>query len=449
VGRYPENLFYDPEQENGQPALIGTPGLTLFGTTKIAQVRNGRVFGGYLYVVVGDTCFQVNTAGTATALATTLDTSTGHVFMKDNGTQLMITDGTSGYIVTGTTLTKITDEDFPTPSSLAYQDGYFIVTEADSGRIYISGSYDGTTWDALDYTTAEGHPDDALVVISDHRELWIFGEETAEIYYNSGDADFPFERIQGAYIEAGIGAVASVIKADNTLWWLTNHAQFVRADGYNPKTVSTNRINREIAGYGTWSDAVGYSYTQEGHTFCVLSFPSANKTWVYDVATRLWHRRTSYQAGLSAMGRHRSNCYALFDNKHIVGDYTNGNLYYSNTSAYTDNGEVIRAVHTAPAIEQDRKNIFHDRMEIEFKAGVGLSSGQGSDPQAMLQFSDDDGRTWSNELWRSIGKIGKYENLAVWERMGKSKNRAYRLIITDPIERVIYGGFLEARLGRV
>lgn len=445
------NFYPVLDQEGGKSvsALYGTPGLKLFrNLNKAAPVRGLHVMDDKLYAVCGNTLYEIPKNAPLEAKSSTLDTLTGHVWMADNGTQLMIVDGSYGYIYQSGTLTKISDTDFPTPSSLTYQDGYFIVTKADSDEIYISALNDGTSWAALDFASAEGKPDDATAVLSDHRELWIFGDETTEVFYNSGDSDFPFERIQGAFIEAGIGAPASPAKGDNTVFWLDQYGRVLRAEGYTPRVVSTRQIEYQISRYSTISDAIGYVYTQEGHVFYVLTFPTANATWVYDITTGFWHERRSYQEGSYTDGRHRSNCYAFFDNKPIVGDYVNGKLYELDLDTYTDDGNTIKSIRAAQTIHNDRKFIFFHSLEIEFEAGVGLATGQGSDPQAILDWSDDGGHTWSNEHWRSMGKIGEYTKRAIWRRLGRSRNRIFRVTITDPVKRVIIGAHLEATTGR-
>lgn len=441
-GTYPINLFVDPEREDGRPALVGTPGLKTFCSTGYAtEIRGMKVCGSYLYAVVGNKCYRINSEGTtATEVTGTLNTTVGHVFMEWNGTQLMIVDGLHGYIVTTTTLTEISDEDFPVPSSLTYQDTYFIVTEKDTGRQYISGNNDGTTWDALDFTTAEGAPDSALCVFSDHRELFMFGETTTEPYYNSGDADYPFERISGAYMETGIGAAASPVRLDNSVFWLSNNLQVVRASGYVPKVISTRQIDAKIAGYSRADDAIGMGIVHRGHAFYVLAFPTADKTWCYDASTGMWHQRSSYPT----IGcRWRGNCYAYFNKKHLVGDFENGIIYEIDFATFTDNSQAISSRHIFPPVINQKKEVVHNSFEIEFKAGVGLATGQGSDPMAMLDWSDDNQRTWSNELWRSIGKAGEFNWKAKWNGLGRSEHREYRVTITDPIERIIYAPYLE------
>ncbi len=450
-GRYPVNLFFQPERENARAALIGTPGLVVFcDLNKYAEVRGLDVMESFLYAVCGDTVYRIDSGGSSTSLGT-IGTSSGHVWMADNGTQLMIVDGDSGYIVTGSTLTEITDSDFPTPASLTYQDGYFIVSRKDTGEFYISALLDGTSWDATDYATAEGAPDDLVAILSDHRELWLFGEDSTEIWYNSG-ASFPFDRIEGAFIEKGCIAPASPAKLDNSVYWLDDQGQVERAAGYTPKVISTPEINHQIETYSTISDAIGFGCVQGGHAFYLLTFPSADKTWVFDATTGLWHERQSFKENSVEHGRHRANCYAYFNRKHLVGDYQNGKIYELSSETYKDDGQVMKAIRTAPPVHMDRKNIFFHSFEIEFKAGVGLITndadiGTGQDPQAILQWSDDEGRTWSNEHWASMGKIGETTRRAIWRRLGVSRNRTFRLTITDPVERVITGAYLEAEVG--
>lgn len=458
-GPYPVNLFFCPagNTKTGKPALIGTPGMNEFCDTGApAAIRGLHVVGDYLYAVAGDTLFKIDTEGTATAISGSLTTTTGFVWMADNGTELMVVDsGVEGYIydtVAGGNLTAIADTDFPTPGGLTFQDGYFIVTEYETNKFFISASYDGTSWDALDFASAEGNPDNAVTAVMDHLQLWIFGEETTEVYYNSGNADFPFERVSGAYIERGTRAPASVAKLDGSIFFLDDLGMVRRMDGYNPVVVSTRWIEKTIASYSDTSDAIGWSYTQDGHAFYVLTFPTGNATWAYDAATKQWHQRRSYPLSRDgSQGRHRGNCYAFFDEKHIVGDFEDGKLYELDTGTYTDAGETIRRVRVAPPVQAEGKNIFHHAFEVVFEAGVGLivddAIGSGQDPQAMLEWSDDGGHTYGNEHWVGMGKIGEYGWRARWRRLGRSRERMYRLTVADPVKVVVVGARLDAAVG--
>ena len=447
----------DQEDAKSIIAMYGTPGCKRFALVEAEStdtiIRAVWPFGAVVYVVIGDRVYSVASDGTPTLLGT-ITTASGNVFMADNGTEVLIVDGTfNGYYISGGVLTAIPDADFPTATSCTFQDGYFIVTVASTGQIWISGLYDVTTWDPLDFSTAEGSPDNALNVSSNAHDLWIFGALSAEVFYNSGNADFPFERIQGAFLEVGTGAAASVCKIEGVFYWLTEKRQVVRNVGYQFEAISTEHIEYAISQYTTISDARSWSYTLEGHIFYVLTFPTEDKTWVYDVKTRFWHEWQSYSNAQESVpyARHRGNCACWYNGKTIVGDYENGRLYELDMATYTDNLEYIRRVRAAQTINRERYNVVHDELEIEFEMGVGLSTGQGSDPQAMLDWSDDGGHTWSSEAWESlgltVGGIGEYSKRARWQRLGISRNRVYRVTVTDPVKCVIIAAYLRVRDG--
>ena len=442
-----ECVNFIPANDFGRKVLRGTPGLKLWcDTGKFAEVRGLGRLGGFLYAIVGNAVFRIDSDRTSTECTGTLDTSSGKISIAVNETQLMVVDGVSGYIVTDTTVTKITDDAFPTsPTSVTFQDGYFVITIGSSGQVYISDLNDGTSWDGTYYFTAEAKPDNALQVLSRRRNLVIFGEESIELWYNSG-ATVPFDRIPGTTQEVGIGASNSAVLLANTVYFLTNNFQVAVIEDRSPLVISAPAIDYQIAQYATKSDAIGMGITNiEGHIFYILTFPTANKTWGYDVVTKEWFNLTSYPEPFD--NRWRGNCYSHFNDKHLVGDYENGIIYEWDFGTYTDNSKTIRRIRTAPEVRQEGKKLFHDELQIFFEAGVGLVTGQGSDPQTMLQWSDDGGHTWSNEYWRDIGKIGRYENRARWTRLGASRQRNYKLEISDPVKCIIFEANLEVRLG--
>ncbi len=432
-----QNLYPVLDNKSKKPfALIGVPGLKEFSDTGYSkEVRGIHKFGNYFYAVVGEKFFKIDSDGSAVEQSGTLSTSSGIVFMEHNLTQIMIVDGTKGYIYVSS-LEQITDSDFPSnPISLTYQDSYFICVFADTDAFYISGAEDGTSWDALEFASAEAQPDDALQIISDHRELWIFGEETTEVFQNTGNADFPFERMQGAYIEKGIsGKTAS--KHDNSVFWLDNNGQVQRASGYTPQIVSDRQAEYQIAKL-TISDAHSYTYTQEGHAFFVLVFPTDGKVLALNIETGAWHTRTSEIAD----NRHRGNCFTMFGSKRLVGDYENGKIYEYDYDTFDESRAIARAMVTDP----ERYIMFHRSLEVEFAQGVGNSDI--TDPQAILKYSDDQGKTWSTELWRDIGKVGEYEQRARWFKLGRSRDRIYEVILPGAFKKVISGATLHGERG--
>ncbi len=442
-------LVLDKEEGKKQKALYGTPGLT-----RICKPANGEVRGlfnvaDYAYAVVGNTAYKVNLDGTFTAQTGTLLTNSGKVWIEWNGSQLMIVDGTYGYLLSGGTVAQITDADFPTPSGLAYQDGYFIIPGKNSDQFNICALYDGTDWDALDYATAESDPDDLAATVSCRRELWLLGAKSYEVWANTGNADMPFERILGTNNQIGCIAGGSAAQGSGIIAWLDSNRSFrASKGGYEAEKISTEQIDYQIGKYNVVSDAISFFYVQEGHIFYQTTFPSERKTWVFDCTTGYWHTRASGNTD----DRSRANCCAMVSGVPIVGDYANGKIYKYDLNKYSDDGEIIRAVRRAQTLSKEHKNAFHNFLEIEFEGGVGLTVndpdiGSGTDPQAILRWSDDGGHTWSNEHWRSLGKIGEYGKRTVWHGLGVSRERIYEVSISDPVKRVILGAQLEAELG--
>ena len=445
------NLYPVLDPEGKSPiALYGTPGLTRFAETTAGAGRGMHVAAGRLFAVVGATLYEITSGGVATSRGTLL-TSTGAVSMADNGIVLAVVDGTHGYQFTLATnaFAQITDPDWPAATHVAFHDGYFVLNQGGTGQFMITSLY-GTAVDALDFATAEGAPDDVVSLIVDHRELWLFGEETTEVWYNSGDADFPFARLDGAFLEQGCVAPFSPAKMDNAVYWLSKdragQGHVMRAQGYQPQIVSTRAVEHAIQGYSTISDARGYTYQQEGHSFYVLTFPTADRTWVYDAATQLWHERMWWNGTEGTEHRHRGECYAFAFGRPLVLDHSNGLIYELDLDAYTDDGATIRAIRRTQHQHAQGARLFWAQLQVDVESGAGLVSGQGSDPQAMLRWSDDGGRTWSSEHWADLGKMGEYRTRAIWRRLGQSRDRVYEFVVADPVKRVIIDAWADVEV---
>jgi hypothetical protein len=451
INLYPETNEIGTGKAREVAALNSTPGLLLLQTIGLGPYR-GLFYASndILYAVVANKIYSVSSAWAATELGT-LNSSEGQVSMADNGTSLVIVDGVSGYVVTlsGGAFVEITDPEFFPASHVGLMDGYFIFSRTDTGQFFISALND-TTFDALDIATAEGAPDNIIGLLVNNRDLWLAGTDTIEVWFNSGDADFPFQRIQGAFIEVGLAAAFSLAKMQNTIYWLgqdkSGSGMVFEASGYQPKRISTHAIEQAIQGYSSLSDAVAWTYQQNGHFFYVLSFPTANTTWVYDATTSMWHERVYTNQG--DFERHRAVCHAFAYGKHVVGDYENGKLFELSETTYSDNGSAITRQRITPHATQDTKRLFFKSFQVDMETGVGLDgTGQGTDPKLMLQFSDDGGHSWSNEKWADIGKIGKRLTRAIFRRLGQSRDRVFKVTITDPIKVTFIGAEVDVEEG--
>jgi hypothetical protein len=379
-------------------------------------------------------------------------TGTGPVSIADNGTQLFFACNPDGFIYNQSTnvFAQIIDPDFEGAVTVCYLDGYFVFNQPNSQIIWVTQLLDGTSVDPLDFASAEGSPDGVVALIADHRELWVYGTDTVEVWYNAGGADFPLQRIQGAFNEIGCAAAFTPAKLDNGLFWLGQDARgrgiVYRANGYTGQRISTHAVEYSIQKNLNMSDAVAYTYQQDGHAFYVLNFPTANITWVYDVATQAWHERAGFDNG--ALTRHRGNNQCNFQGNIVIGDYETGAIYKYNLNVYADNNEPqkwLRSWRALPTGQNNLKRTAQHSLQLDCETGVGLNDGQGSDPAVMLRWSDDGGHTWSNEHWRSMGKIGEYGYRTIWRRLGmteKIRDRVYEVSGTDPVKIAIMGAEL-------
>jgi hypothetical protein len=450
------NLFPEMTPDNGQTAafLNRAPGLELLqsvGTGPIRALWAHQTNGSDFYVVSGGEVYKLNSMTGAPTLLGTVS-GTGPVSIADNGSQIFFACNPDSYIYNEVTnvFAQITDPDFPGAVTVGYLDGYFVFNEPDSQRVWVTSLLDGLSVDPLDFASAEGSPDGLVSLIVDHREAWLFGTDSVEVWYDAGLPDFPLTRIQGAFNEIGCVAAFSIAKLDNGLFWLGTDARgqgiVYRANGYTGQRISTHAIEYAIAQYGNISDAIAYTYQQEGHAFYVLTFPSGDATWVYDVSTQAWHERAGWDNG--EFVRHRSNCQCNFGGNIIVGDYENGNIYKFSLDIYADNGGIqkwLRSWRALPTGQNNLKRTAHHSLQLNCESGVGLNDGQGSDPQAMLRWSDDGGHTWSNEHWSPMGKIGAYYQRVFWRRLGmtlKLRDRVYEVSGTDPVKIAIMGAEL-------
>lgn len=445
------NLFPESLTEGKEAAwLQRAPGLRLLATVGSGPIRGLWAFGGFGYVVSGSELYRIDTSWSSTLLGSV--SGTGPVSMADNGTQLFVACNPDGYIYNAATgvLSPITDPDFPGAVTVGYLDGYFVFNEPNSQRLWITALLDGTQIDALDFASAEGNADNIVGIIVDHREVWVFGKTTVEVWNNTGDTDFPLQRIAGAFNEIGCASPYSIAKLDNGLFWLGADARgrgmIYRANGYTGTRVSTHAVEWQIQSYGDISDAVAYTYQQDGHSFYVITFPSASKTWVYDVATSMWHERAS---GNDNQYRHRSNCQMSFGDEVVVGDYVDGRVYALDLDVYADDGAIqkwLRSWRALPPRANDLRRTSHHQMQLDCQSGVGLDGvTQGTDPQVMLRWSDDGGHTWSNEHWASMGRIGVTQTRVIWRRLGttsKLRDRVYEISGTDPVKIAIMGAHL-------
>lgn len=430
-------------------ALYGTPGLSLFEDLGAGPIRGGISCGnGRFFVLSNNTFYEISSAGVSTSIGT-VNTNTSTVSMAENGLQVFIATGTSGYVFTFATnvFTEVTDLDFPGASYVTFQDGYFIVTPPNNqGKYYISSIYDGLTWDALDFATAESAPDGLKAPFSAYGQLFLFGEVTTEVWYNSGDVDFPYAAVSGGKMETGCISAFSLAKSDNSVFWLGQDQYgtgiVYRAQGYTPIRISTQAIEYILARVTNLSSVVGFCYQQEGHLFYILTGGDLPTSLVYDASTQLWHER-AYLGSTGQYEQWRGIFQWFAFGKNLTGDRSDGKIYEIDLDVFTDNGQYIRRSRTFPHIQDESERFVINSLEVDFEGGVGLTSGQGVNPLVWLRLSKDGGHTWSNEYQAGIGALGNYKARAVWRRLGYQRDATFEVSVSDPVKVYICGAYFK------
>lgn len=352
---------------------------------------------------------------------------------------------------------QILDPGFLGAQKIAFIEGWLILNQPNTRVFYTTGP---TPYQILFpgsfFSLKDSSSDNLITLEEQNRELWLFGERTSEVWYNAGGANFAFARIPGVGPQIGCAAVYSLTRCGTQLVWLGRNEQgqnmIVATQQYSWERLSTHAIEHAITSYPVVNDAIAYCYEDEGHLFYVITFPTADVTWVYDFASKRWHKRLSWDPVAGVYHRHRSNCYMDFGDVRIVGDYQTGYLLQMSRQYYAENNgsttTPLRALRRTPHIwaQESRQQIFPVALQVEFTPGVGLVTGQGSDPQALMRFSDDGGFTWSNQRTASIGLIGQTKKRVKWRALGMPtvRDRVWEVVVSDPVPRDIIGSTLWA-----
>ena len=459
------NWYVEQIEASGEPfktALFPTPGCAEFATASQSPVRGMIEQNGRCFAVIGQVFYEVKTDGTLPNHGTvTFDTNPATFAANvDAGDEIFVTSGQKGYIFTLSTDTFAEVLDSGGASLGVEQgeflDGFFLGLDSTTSTLKISDANDGTTWPALQYAqrTAGSDPWQAIVVA--HRDIWLFGQQTSEVWYNAGTSPFPFAPIPGAFLEEGIVAPFSAQRFGNTVVWLGSSEEgagvVYMANGYNPQRISTHAVEFAIQGYArdgiSISDAVAFTYQEDGHVFYVLNFPTAKATWVFDGTTQLWHERGTWTADKVEYQAWRPQYHAYAFNKHLVGDRELGTIYQMGLDKFVDaGGGPIRRLRRTPHLSFDDNWLFYKSFQVVLDAGIGLTSGQGSDPQVMMRWSSDGGQTWGNEHWVSAGKIGEFGTRALWRRLGRGYERVFEVAVTDPVPWRMVGAYLSMGQG--
>jgi hypothetical protein len=471
------NLYGEKAQEGAAAPFLDrlTPGLRPLATPPVAGASRGLFTAGSgdLYGVVGGAVYYIAPDWTYTALGTIRDGIT-QATASDNGLTMLLADGSdAGYQIdlTARAMTPITDPNFFGSVRLDGLDSY-ILGNIPGTRTFFSSDNNAVTFDPLFVANKSGASDTLVSVAVVNREIWLIGATSCEIWFNAGGADFPFQIMAGPFIQTGCAAPYSVCRQGAALFWLGQDKfggrVVMRGEGYKAERISTHSIENAIAKYAVVSDAVAFCYQQEGHQFYVLTFPSADKTWCYDVATGLWHERV-WTDSSGAEHRHRAGCGTYAYGVNVVADWETGALYALDANTLTDNGAPIVRRRGFPTMVQDGDRVLYSQFIADLAVGASIGTTEGdpghqilsdgggifgllsgpvipdTSPQIYLRWSDDNGATWSNPVANTMGATGQYLTSVQWQRLGTGRNRIFELVWAEPVKTALQGAFVTSR----
>lgn len=428
-----------PDPKAKSPYILESfHGKRLFGTVVGGVDRGSFEHQGVAYKVTGENLYSVSSAGVHTSLGSLPGTS--RCIFTPIGVNVVIVSAGTAYQWNGSSLTEITDPDLESPDAATTLNNQ-VIYDGDGGRFGVSDAGDATTINALNYAAAESDADDLVRPLAFNQLLLLMGQKTIEPWWNSGQGNPPLDRIEGAIINTGLGALHSPGIDDDYVYFLNDQHEVCSLRGSASAVVtviSTPAMSREFKTYASVDDAIGWCMKIDSQWFYMLTFPTADKTWCLPIGGE-WFELVS---GVS--GRDIANSYMYCFRKHLVADYRNGNIYELADDVYDEDGEeIIRLRDSAPLhgglFGAPGKSIEMDRFELIMETGVGLleGEGQGEDPVVMLSFSDDGGKSFSTEMQGRIGKLGEYIKIE-WFSLGRFESRVIRVRTSDPVHYSIH-----------
>jgi len=451
------NFYVNIPQTQGalsDATLFGSAGIDqLLSTGETGQINRGmHVKNGKPYFLNGETLVRIDSSidveGLETFTAVNIGTIEGdrRVSMADNGKQLMVlVPGGNAYIIdetAGTPFIEITDAGFRAsgnPQLVVFVDSFFVCS-TDSKKFTKSASNDGNSWNALDFSSAESDPDDITSLHVYNNKLYVAGSETIEEFRNLGIGGFPFQRT-GFFIDKGVFAPFSMISSNNGFMWIgggTNESPAIWAlVGNQPQKISTTAIDSSLQSFTQEeiSNSFAYSYAQKGAYFVGFSFP--DRTFEYNTITGKWNERKSQiinSKGLTETIRWRVNSLGTAYNRVLVGDSQDGRIGSVDIDIYSEyDNEIIRVIAVQPLANQGNA-LSVSMLEATFESGVGNT--ETPNPQIRLSFSKDS-KTFSDELSRSLGKVGEYNRRSIWYRLGRFPRLAvFKFEMSDKVKPV-------------
>lgn len=453
INLYAEINASDP-QAPAKVTYYPTPGTELYSDSGFIGISRGcyRTSLGTAFYVIAQNVYFLSSAGVLIFIGA-IANRLSQIKFSDNGIVCVMVDGVNGYVIdlATNTLGIITDPNFYSADYVALLDTFFIFNVSGTNQFFISVSNADyalltTTggFDPLDIAAKSGFNDPIVGIVSVHRELWLIGDLTTEVWIGTGAADFYFQQQQGAYINHGCAAQYSIATMDVLVFFLMQDQQgngiLVQGQGYDVTEISTPRFVSIIKSYSTISDAIGFCFQIADHAFYALVFPTASKGWLYDLKTKQLNEWNWTDTNGNFL-RPRANCAMFVNGVNLAGDWEDGRLLKLSPDVYTDvdDNQIVR-VRTFPHMNNNNDKTTYKSFEVDMEVGTIEDD---SDPEISLSWSDDKGKTYGNPVTQSLGQIGEYLTVPSWNRLGMARDRVFKVSWSANMKTALNGGFVE------
>lgn len=459
------NLYPEANPQDTKPVVPVThyprPGKRVLGAPPVPGRARGlyTASNGQLFALVADTLYFVDLAWNFSPLGN-IAAGVNPVSLADNGqfagNTMVLVDGTiSGYTINMTTyaMALIVDPTglFTGADVVAYVQTFFLFNTIPNTQNWIISQTNAVTFDPLDIAAKVTYPDSIVTIGMRQREPWLLGTQTTEPWFLSGATDFPFEAIPSTFVSYGCAAKYSLVFADISLYWISKNEQgkgiIVESKGYAAQRISTFAIEQEIQKYETIEDAIGTTYQVDGHTFIVFTFPTADKTWVYDLATKQWHQLAWYDDD-GNLHRDRVVFYAQAYETSVGIDWETGTLYKIDPTYYRDDLDAvggfteIMCVRGMPTLVKELNRITHNALRAYMETGT-IEDPNAPMPLLNMVYSDDGGHTWSDPMQKPLGATGQYDTICQFDRLGMARQRVYELYWTANMKTALNGVYVD------
>jgi hypothetical protein len=441
------NCFAEPLGEGRQDTKrVRVPGMTKYLTSNQSGFRGMFLVGNILYVAFHNELYKYIPAIPPGAppqplvahLATTnsLPGTLPVTFARNNQSPpdvMVVTQENGAFQIVESPTAEINPFGIPgaAPNSVFGLDGYLVFTTLD-GHAWAS-DLNSTTMNPLSFGAADAKPDGLLRGVAFSGRALFFGTQSLEIWIDVGAQPFPFQRST----TTPMGLLASNAVAGwedgfgDTLLWVANDYTVRELQGYSAVKVSTPDLDRLIYRDPNPQNLLANVHMVDGHAMWTIT--GTNYSWSYDIGAQRWHERASYLAtrwrGLQTIAAY---------NQWLIGDRISGNVYVVDPTNYREDQNPLIVRVESGSVENFPARVRVALAQFKLETGVGIAPGIDPieiDPTLEISWSDDGGNTWSNPLFRKIGKQANGKQVVQVTRLGMSSyfGRRWRVQMADPV----------------